>query len=250
VVELAGLPVADLPHLLRKYLEDRGFRVRSNTPGGDVLFLRGDRNRLASLATLVTHLALLLLLLGALLSSGFGWREELTIEPDGTAGLKFASRLALHNEGFAIARYPDGTVSAYQARVAVIDGGQEKVRGSVGVNRPLAYAGVGYYLRGYGEREAGQAVTLLAVRDPGYPLVILAGFLLLLGLTVSLYFPRGWIQARIEPGGTLRLAGWAERRACDFGDEFAKLVKEVEGWKTGRLENQTPTTGTNLHLES
>jgi cytochrome c biogenesis protein ResB len=248
---LAGLPVADLPHLLRNYLEDRGFRVHSNIPEGDVLFLRGDRNRMASLATLVTHVAVLLLLLGTLLSSGFGWREELTIEPDGAAGLKHESRWALRNEGFAVARYPDGSISAYQAQVAVVESGQEKVRGSVGVNQPLAYAGVGYYLRGYAEREGGQAVTLLAVRDPGYPLVILAGFLLLLGLTVSLYFPRGWIQARVEPGGTLKLAGWAQRRACDFGREFTKLVQEMEGWKIGKLEDpKTATSATSLNLES
>jgi cytochrome c biogenesis protein len=249
--ELTGLPTADLPHTLRKCLEDRGFRVRSETAGGDILYLRGDRNRLASVATLVTHVAVLLLLLGTILSSGYGWREELTIEPDGTVELSHEGQLALRNEGFAVARYPDGSVSAYQAQMAVIDSGQEKVRGSVGVNRPLAYAGVGYYLRGYGEREGGHAVTLLAVRDPGYTLVILAGFLLLLGLTVSLNFPRGWIQARIGPDGTLQLAGWAERRACDFGHEFTRLVEEMEDWRVGRLEDWKPATdGTSPHLES
>jgi hypothetical protein len=69
-------------------------------------------------------------------------------------------------------------------------------------------------------------------------------------VTVSLYFPRGWIQAWVEPGGTLKLAGWAERRACDFGREFTKLVEEVEGWKIGRLEDRKAATGTNHHEES
>jgi cytochrome c biogenesis protein ResB len=237
VAKLTGLLADDLPHKLRECLEGRGFRVRSEITKGDILYLRGDRNRLASLATLVTHVAALLLLLGATLSSGFGWREELTIEPDGIAELSHKSQLALRNEGFTVARYPDGSVSAYQARVAVIDRGQEQVRGSVGVNQPLTYAGVGFYLRGYDEREGSHAVTLLAVRDPGYTLVILAGFLLLLGLTVSLNFPRGWIQARVEPDGTLQLAGWAERRACDFGREFTTLVEEMEDWKVERPED-------------
>jgi cytochrome c biogenesis protein ResB len=240
--ELVGLP-ADLPHLLQKCLEDRGFHVRSETVRGDVFYLRGDRNRLTSLATLVTHVAVLLLLIGTTLSSGFGWREELTIEPDGIAELRHESQLALRNEGFTVERYPDGNVSAYQARVAVIDGGEEEVRGSVGVNEPLAYAGVGFYLHGYGETEGGHAVTLLAVRDPGYAPVILAGFLLLLGLTISLYFPRSWIQARVEPDGRLQLAGWAERRDCDFGREFTTLVEKVEGWKAA-------TNGTSPHPES
>jgi hypothetical protein len=75
------------------------------------------------------------------------------------------------------------------------------------------------------------------VHDPGYGLIVAAGFLLLSGLTVSFNFPRSWIQARTEPDGTLRLAGWAERRACDFRREFTRLMGEMEGWKMGRLED-------------
>lgn len=234
--ELTGLPADDLPHMLRTCLEERGFHVRSETSEGDIVYLWGDRHRLASLGTLVTHVAVLLLLLGTILSAGFGWREELTIEPEETAGLRHRSQLALRNEGFDIGRYPDGSVSAYRVRVTVIDNGREVARGSLGVNQPLAYAGVGFYLRGYGEREDGYAVTLLAVRDPGYTLVIVAGLLLLSGLTVSFNLPRCWIQGRFEPDGSLHLVGWAERRACDFGREFRALVEELGSWKNVRLE--------------
>ena len=66
--------------MLRESLERRGFRVRTAevvTADRVLVYLRGDRNRLAPLATLVTHLAVLLLLLGVALSSGYGWREEI-----------------------------------------------------------------------------------------------------------------------------------------------------------------------------
>ena len=101
------------------------------------------------------------------------------------------------------------------------------MRGSLGVNNPLAHSGIGIYLSGYGPGEEGNSITLLAVHDPGYGLVIAAGFLLLLGLTVSLNFPRCWVQARIGPDGTLCLAGWAERRAWDFEREFGALPQEI-----------------------
>lgn len=233
---LIGPSEADLPYLVRERLEGQGFRVRSET-AGDVVYLRGDRNRLASLGTLVTHLAVLLLLLGAILSSGYGWREELSIEPGETAELGRGSRLAVRNEGFDMAHHPDGSVAAYQAQVAVSEGGQEVARGSVRVNEPLAYGGVGLYLRGYGEREGAYSVTLLAVRDPGYAPVVAAGFLLLLGLTLGFNFPRCWIQARFESDGALHVAGWAERRASDFGREFAGLVEDMEGWKGGEHQS-------------
>ena len=158
------------------------------------------------------------------------------------------SGLALRHEGFTITRYPDGSVASYEAEVAIIAGGREVVHGSVLVNEPLTHGPVRLYLQAYAGTPDGYSVTLLAVHDPGYGVVITAGFLLLLGLTVSFNFPHCWVHARIEPEGacpatastrggelaegTLRLAGWADRRARDFGREFEALVKEI-----GRLVN-------------
>ena len=100
--------------IVRESLERRGFRVRGED-AGDIFYLRGDRNRLAPLATLVTHLAVLLLLLGAVLSSGYGWREEITIGPGETVEIGHGSGLALRNEGFTVVRYPDGSAAGYEA---------------------------------------------------------------------------------------------------------------------------------------
>jgi cytochrome c biogenesis protein ResB len=212
--------------IIRERLRGRGFRVRSVT-AEDVLYLRGDRNRLAWLATLVTHLGVLLLLLGTILSSRFGWREELTIATDGAAQIEHASQLKLRNEGFTIERYPDGSVSNYRAQVAVLEGDREVVRGSIKVNEPLVHGSLGLHLLGYGDARTDYSVTLLVVQDPGYSVVISAGFLLFMGLAMSLNFPRSWIQARVDPDGTLRLAGWAERQAAEFEREFAALVGEL-----------------------
>jgi len=231
---------------VRESLEQRGFRVRTTevTPTNHptnyptnhptnyptnhpTIHLRGDRYRLAPLATLVTHLAVLLLLLGATLSSGYGWREELTIGPGEVVEVGHGSGVALRNEGFTITRYPDGSVASYEAEVAIIAEGREVAHDSVLVNEPLTYGPVRLYLQAYAGTPDGYSVTLLAVHDPGYGVVITAGFLLLLGLTVSFNFPHCCVHARIEPEGTLRLAGRADRRACGFGREFEALVEEI-----------------------
>ncbi len=226
VAPLTARLTAPSPRVVREALAGQGFCVRSET-AGSIVYLRGDRNRLAPLATLVTHLAVLLLLLGAILSSGYGWRETLTIEPGETVEVGHESRLTLRNEGFTIARHPDGSVAAYNAEVTLIEGDREVAHRGVQVNEPLNYGGVGFYLSGYEQREGGYRVTLVAVRDPGYGLVVVAGFLLLLGLTVSFNFPHCWIHARIEPDGILCLAGRVERWAGDFGREFAGLAEEL-----------------------
>ncbi len=233
---LAAPSATTLSHIAREGLEQRGFRVQSKTDQ-DAIYMRGDRNRQAALATLATHLAILLLLLGASLSSRYGWQEELTIKPGETVRIERQSGLALRNNGFAITRYPDGNVAAYEADVTIIKKGQAVMHGSIQVNKPLTYDGIGLYLRGYGETEEHYSITLLVGRDPGYGLVIVAGFLLLLGLTISFNFPRSLIHVQIEADGTSNLAGWAERRAYDFGREFTALVEELKRLARTEEEN-------------
>jgi cytochrome c biogenesis protein len=223
---LTAAPGTSWPSAIRDSLEERGFHVQSQTQDG-ILYLRGDRNRLAPLATLINHLAVLLLLVGAGLS-GLGWREEVTIEPGQAAAIGHAAGLAARNDRFAVERYADGSVAAYRADITLLDGGQEVTHRTVQVNQPLTYGGLGFYLRGYAETGGGASVTLLAVHDPGYGLVIAAGLALLLGLVVTFYFPACSVYAQVAPGGTLRLAGQADRRAADFGREFGELVGEME----------------------
>jgi cytochrome c biogenesis protein len=217
----------DLSRIVRERLERRGFRVRAAATAS-VVYLRGDRNRLTPLATLITHTAVLLLLLGAVLSTIYGWREEIIVGPGEAAEVGHGSGLSVRNEGFAVTRYPDGSAAGYEADVAIIRGEQEVARGEVQLNRPLSYGGVSFILYSYAGTEGRYSATLLVVRDPGYGPVIAAGFLLLLGLTVSFNFPHCWIHARVDSEGGLRLAGRADRRAWDFGHEFASLVGELK----------------------
>jgi cytochrome c biogenesis protein len=233
----------DLAKVVCEALKQRGFRVRTTkvvttngTVNGRVVYLRGDRNRLAPLATLVTHVAVVLLLLGAALTAGVGWREEVTLGPGETVEVGHGSGLALRNEGFAVERYPDGSVAGYEAKVAIVAEGRDAARGSIRVNEPLHWGGVGLLLRAYAETPDGASVTLLAVRDPGYGLAVVAGFLLLFGMTVSFNFPHCCVRARVAPEGALRLAGRADRRACDFWREFAALVEEIRRVLGGRGE--------------
>jgi cytochrome c biogenesis protein ResB len=224
------------PDTLRESLRQRGFHVQAETIG-DFLYLRGDRNRLAPLATLVTHLAVLLLLSSTILSHAYGWQETLTIGPDETASIEHDTGLTLRNDGLTIARYPDGSVAGYEAKVTVLEADQNVFHCTVQVNEPLIYNGIGFYLQGYGGTAGVYSIILLAVRDPGYGLVIVAGFLLLLGITISFNFPHCWLHARLEPDGTLRLAAWAGRRACDFEREFKTLTAELEYLVGSREEN-------------
>jgi len=218
-------PSADLPDRVRRCLRDRGFRVISESSGNGV-YLRGDRNSLARMASLVDHLAVLLLFVSAVTSAALGWRTELTLAPGQAALVGHGSPLSVRNDGFTILRYPDGSPANYEAQLGVADP-TRTISGRVAVNRPLALPGVHVYLLGYQPTAAGDAVTLLAVHDPGYGLVIAGGLLLLLGLSVAVGFPHCSVHARIAADGALRLAGFADRGAIGFGHEFAGLAAEL-----------------------
>lgn len=232
---------AEPASVVRDALERWGYQVRSRAEG-DVVALRGDRYRLAPLATLVTHGAVLLLALGVLVSHVWGWRETLTVSRGETVKIGHVANegapLQLRSDGFVVTRYPDGKVAGYNAEIAIIGDGAEIARGHVRLNEPFVYRGVGFYLRSYtppgSVAEAEQqsegeeyVVTLQAVRDPGYGLVVGAGLLLCLGLTVSFNFPHCCIRARIESPGVVHLVGRADRRAWGFDGAFDDLVTEI-----------------------
>ena len=227
----AGLPqdeyLSHLTQYLQRLLEKRGFRVHTAVAEGHTMFLCGKRNRLAALATLLTHLAVLLLALGTLLSAWYGWRAEVTVGPDETAAIGHGSGLALRQEGFAISRYPDGSAAEYEARVSVIEDGAAVAGGTVRLNEPLSFRSVAVYLTGYAGSQDGYRLTFLVVHDPGYGLVICAGLLLLIGLTVSLNFPFARIQARVSAEEIL-LTGQCGRQAWEFDREFAAVTGEIE----------------------
>jgi cytochrome c biogenesis protein ResB len=213
--------------MARRALEQRDYRVRAES-ASDAIWLLGDRNRLSRMCTLAEHLAVLIVLAGVGLSLVLGWRETLTIEPGGTAEIGHGTGIALRNHGFAIERYADGSPANYAAQVTV-DSGEETERREIGVNQPAVKRGTRIYLQGYRPVKDQYAVTLLAVHDPGYGVAVGGGILFLVSVVVALYFPRSSVQIRISGDGTLRLAGWADRRAYTFDREFAGLVADLRG---------------------
>jgi cytochrome c biogenesis protein len=327
---------SDTLQQVRRALGRRLYRLRV-CPGEGVTFLYAERNGLARWGTFVTHLGLLLLLAGALLSTAWGWREgEILLPPGEQVAIPTASFL-LSGEGFEIDRYPDGLPRDYRGQVAIWEGGREVLRGTVRVNEPLAYGGIGFYLASYGPAlrvsatgaqgeplslqlpggrsvSPGEAVlvfeagrdeallivpaqelalrvsypaaeateqgepliavegfrvadgepgalgreqllfsgfvplgkplqwkdarftfaperyfVLMAVRDPGFLPVIVAGLLLLVGLVMGFYFPFQRVWVKIPPEGEVIMAGAADKNREDFSRQFARLVEETGG---------------------
>jgi len=225
---------AEQAEAIKAALARHRYHLRVEESNG-AIYLFAERFRWTRLGTLITHVGLVLLVVGALWS-GFGaWREEeLTFTPGQVREVGHGHDFALRFDELEIDRYPNGMPREYRVHLAVLEGGEEVLTKVMRLSAPLSYEGVGFYLYAYEPVEnAGYSVTLMAVYDPGFWPVIGAASLLLVGMLLTIYFPRRRFWARVT-GEEVLLCGRAERGLTPFEGEWEKIIREVEGRKGGK----------------
>jgi len=161
---MSGVSAADVARVVR----GRGFRVRETADADGTLHVYGDRHQYTKMATLFTHLGLILFLLAAAVTSRFGDEqglvvpegEALTVQPIGTPGL-----LLVKNLGFEAPGFETGMPSDFTTDLAVFQDGQEIARKTIRVNDPLAIGGYTFHQNGF-----GPAPHLVIRDDAGKPL--------------------------------------------------------------------------------
>jgi cytochrome c biogenesis protein len=117
----------------------------------EATYLYADRNRWARLGTLITHLSVVLIVLGFVWSQAWGWREpSVALGPGELYQTGHGKGFQVRNDGFEVERYPSGLPKDYRACLTVLQDSSEVVSKIVRVNDPLSYRGVGFYLSSYG----------------------------------------------------------------------------------------------------
>ncbi len=144
-----GLAAETVTATLRK----RHFRVRQVVADG-ATYLYGDRHRWVKMATLLTHLGLILFLIAAAITSRFGDEQglvvaegnTLTVQPIGTPGL-----LLVRNNGFqAPGLLENGVASDFITDLSVYQDGKLLARKQIRVNDPLTAGGYTFHQNGFG----------------------------------------------------------------------------------------------------
>ena len=146
---LTGIPAAAIEPALRRH----HFGVRTETTPDGTAYFYGDRHRYTKLATLLTHLGLILFLVAAAVTSRFGTEvplvaavgEPVAVQPIGTPGL-----LVVKNLGFEAPRLESGAFADFVTDLAVYQSGREIARKQVRVNDPLSVAGFSFHQNGFG----------------------------------------------------------------------------------------------------
>jgi cytochrome c biogenesis protein len=146
---MSGVSAADVATVVRR----RGFRVREAGDADGTRHVYGDRHQYTKMATLFTHLGLILFLLAAAVTSRFGSEqglvvpegESLTVQPIGTPGL-----LLVKNLGFEAPGFETGMPSDFTTELAVFQDGREIAHKTIRVNDPLAIGGFTFHQNGFG----------------------------------------------------------------------------------------------------
>ncbi len=146
---MTGVAADDVRTVFRR----RGFRVREETTDDGVRFVYGDRHQYSKLATLLTHLGLILFLVAAAVSARLGDEqalvvpegESLTVQPIGTPGL-----LLVKNVSFEAPGIERGMASDFVTDLAVYQDGREIARKQIRVNDPLTIGGYTFHQNGFG----------------------------------------------------------------------------------------------------
>jgi cytochrome c biogenesis protein len=134
-------------------LERHGLHVRDATAPDGAVHLYGDRHRYTKLATLLTHLGLVLFLVAAAVTSRFGDEqglvvpegESLTVQSIGTRDLLLVKNLDFEAPGFETGQPTDFTTD-----LAVYQNGAEVGRKTIRVNDPLSIGGYTFHQNGFG----------------------------------------------------------------------------------------------------
>jgi len=145
----AGLSVPAIEGILRRHR----FGVRGAEADG-IRYVYGDRHRWVKLATLLTHLGLILFLIAGAVTSRFGHEQglvvaegdTLTVQQIGTPGL-----LLVRNNGFAApGLFETGQASDFVTDLSVYQDGKVLARKSIRVNDPLRAGGYTFHQNGFG----------------------------------------------------------------------------------------------------
>jgi cytochrome c biogenesis protein len=146
---LTGVSADDV----REALRGARMQVREAEVDG-VRYLYGDRNRWTKMATLISHLGLILFLIAGVVTWRFGDEQglvvaegdSLTVQPIGTPDLLLVKNYDFEAPGFL----ETGQAQDFTTDLGVFQNGKEIARKTIRVNDPLSVGGYTFHQNGFG----------------------------------------------------------------------------------------------------
>ena len=141
------------------------FRNPRRMETGSTVTLYSEKGRFSRLGVYITHLSLLIILIGGLIGSQFGFKGFVNILEGETVDQIYERRedreipkplsFSVRCDDFNITYYDlpgkkEKHVKEYTSIITILDNGKEVLKESVRVNHPLHYKGLAFYQSNYG----------------------------------------------------------------------------------------------------
>ncbi len=150
-VLVAKTPYREAAAKAREMLRARGYHLREefSLPQGSAFL--ATRHRPQRWGSYTTHIALVVILLGALIKGVWGFTEMIPVLEGSSRAVQNIPQWAVHVDHFRVRYYP-GTMnpSSYESDVRLTDGGKLLAAKTIHVNDPLDYQGVRFYQASWG----------------------------------------------------------------------------------------------------
>ncbi|HEV2067282.1 MAG TPA: cytochrome c biogenesis protein ResB, partial [Thermomicrobiales bacterium] len=131
-------------------LGKRRYRVLHERLGSET-HLYADKNRFTKLATFPFHLALILLLVGGIVASYYGFRDrEFVIAEGVTREVGHGTGLSVQLNRFQDSYTPIGIAEQFRSNVTIFKDGEPVKTGDITVNSPLSYGTATFYQTDFG----------------------------------------------------------------------------------------------------
>lgn len=210
-----ALPLPDASVAVRQGLRRAGYRTLVDD--GPTVAFYADRFRFSRFGTFLSHLSIVLLLVGALMGRIWGWKDDSFVVAEGsTRALPLAPEISVKLDQFQDEWYVEGPPKDYRSEIVIYDRGKEVKRATVRVNSPTSYKGIRFHQSFFGQaavmKVADANGNLLfedgvpmawSTRDNPRPV----GFFDVPGKSVKAYVvgPEAGTYDAIVPQGTVRL---------------------------------------------
>ena len=173
------LPIRNAAEALRaaeRAMEKLHWPVQEITENSE-LSLYSERSRFSVMAVYVIHASLLLIFLGGIVDSIWGYKGFLMLQRGqqsnvvrlGDMGNKEPKTLPFTLKCYSAGEetYPDGSPKRWWSKLAVIQDGREVKTQEIAVNDPLTYKGVRFYQASFGQTGKLEGLKVLATPDGG-----------------------------------------------------------------------------------
>ncbi len=180
-MEVAGEIAAAQPDQVRGVLHQAGFRefVRGRDGEGNELLV-ARKGRWAKIGFFLVHGGVVIIAVGGLVTSHFGFRGVMNIPTkdsadivyvqDGSSYREIKLPFEVRNNQFAIDYYHTGMPSDYRTDLALVgEGGKVLASKRITVNDPLTYKGITFYQASFGDAGSAVSFVLTDLTKPNFP---------------------------------------------------------------------------------